>query len=229
MVNDTLALISGQASTAMRVGLLGGTFDPVHFGHLRPAVELAEAYELDALYLLPNHRPVHRGPASASTERRIAMLQLAIEATPKLAIDAREALRDTPSYTYDTLREIRAEQPAATLLFFMGLDAFAKYDTWHNWEEILEMANLVVVDRPNAEHSGFSADLLARQRNFLGEVITDGRSGVIEQCNVTQLEISATDIRRRIAKNLSVQFLLPAPVSEYISEQSLYKARHSSE
>lgn len=213
----------------MRVGLLGGTFDPVHFGHLRPAVELAEAYELDALYLLPNHRPVHRGPASASTERRIAMLQLAIEATPKLAIDAREALRDTPSYTYDTLREIRAEQPAATLLFFMGLDAFAKYDTWHNWEEILEMANLVVVDRPNAEHSGFSADLLARQRNFLGEVITDGRSGVIEQCNVTQLEISATDIRRRIAKNLSVQFLLPAPVSEYISEQSLYKARHSSE
>ncbi len=217
-----------QRSTTARVGLFGGTFDPVHFGHLRPAVELAEAYKLDTLYLLPNHRPVHRGPASASTERRIAMLHLAIEAIPNLAIDAREALRDKPSYTFDTLSEIRAEQPAATLLFFLGLDAFAKYDTWHNWEEILEMANLVVVDRPNAQHSDFSTDLLARQRRSVGEVIIDGRCGVIEQCDVTQLEISATDIRRRIAKNLSVRFLLPATVSEYISAQSLYKARHPS-
>ncbi len=229
VVNDKSVAISEQGEASGRVGLFGGTFDPVHFGHLRPAVELAEAYDLDTLYLLPNHKPVHRGPTHASTARRIAMLQLAIEATPKLAIDAREALRDKPSYTFDTLSEIRGEKPAATLLFFMGLDAFAKYDTWHHWEEILALANLVVVNRPSAQHSDFSAKLLARQRESAGEVITNGHCGVIEQCDVTQLEISATDIRRRIAKNLSLRFLLPAPVSEYIGVHSLYKARHSSE
>ncbi|MFK7995740.1 MAG: nicotinate-nucleotide adenylyltransferase [Granulosicoccus sp.] len=206
-----------------RIGLFGGTFDPVHFGHLRPAVELAEAYSLDTLYLLPNHRPAHRSPARASTDHRIAMLELAIEGADALAIDAREALREKPSYTFDTLTEIHAEQPQATLLFFMGLDAFAKYDTWHHWEEILQLANLVVVDRPDAEHSDFSTGLLARQQKSSGHSIVNGQCGVIEQCNVTQLSISATEIRRRMANELTVRFLLPDAVSEYIVGNSLYR------
>lgn len=223
MIDDEHQNATPDSDASVRIGLFGGTFDPVHFGHLRSAVELAEAYELSTLYLLPNHRPVHRSPARASTARRVAMLHLAIADTPKLAIDAREALRDKPSYTFDTLSEIHAEKPAATLLFFMGLDTFAKYDTWHNWQGILDLANLVVVDRPQASHSRFSADLLARQRESAGEVITDGCQGVIEQCDITQLEISATEIRRRVAQDLNVQFLLPEAVKEYISEQSLYK------
>lgn len=206
-----------------RIGLFGGTFDPVHFGHLRPAVELAETYVLDTLYLLPNHRQVHRGPAKASTDRRVTMLELAIERTAHLAVDARETLREKPSYTFDTLTEIQAEQPQATLLFFMGLDAFAKYDTWHRWEEILKLANLVIMRRPNAEHSPFSANLLARQQTQCGNSIITGQSGVIEECDVTQLAISATDIRRRIANELTVRFLLPDAVSEYIVSESLYR------
>ena len=206
-----------------RIGLFGGTFDPVHFGHLRPAVELVEAYELNTLFLLPNHRQVHRGPAHASTSTRIDMLELAIAPTERLAIDAREAVRDKPSYTFDTLTEIRDEHPQATLLFFMGLDAFAKYDTWYQWQEILELANLIVMPRPCAAHSAFSSDLLASQRLRCGARVRNGHTGVIEECEVTQLAISATDIRRRIASDLTVRFLLPEAVSEYIVANALYR------
>lgn len=220
----TTPSVADQQVTDARIGLFGGTFDPVHFGHLRPAVELAEAYALDTLFLLPNHRPVHRGPARASTKHRIAMLELAIRTVDHLAIDAREALRETPSYTFETLCELHAEQPHATLLFFMGMDAFAKYDTWHQWEEILGLTNLVVVNRPGARHSSFSANLLARQQEAHGLSISNGRSGVIEVIDVTQLSISSTDIRRRIKSELTVRFLLPDAVSEYIVANSLYQS-----
>ena len=210
-------------TSSRRIGLFGGTFDPVHYGHLRPAVELAEYYHLTQLNLIPNHRPVHRGPTQASTDNRIQMLQRAINGAQRLSIDVREALRDKPSYTFDTLCEIRDEQPNATLLFFMGMDAFAAFDTWHNWEEILNLTNLVVVNRPGAKHSDFSRKLVARQQSLIGEHIVDNVTGVIETCDVTQLEISATDVRRRIANNLTVRFLLPEQVSEYIDANQLYR------
>jgi len=219
--------VGNEQIGVQRIGLFGGTFDPVHFGHLRPAVELAETYTLDSLYLLPNHRPVHRGPARASTEHRIAMLELAIAGTERLTVDSREALRETPSYTFETLTELHAEQPEATVLFFMGLDAFAKYDTWHQWEEILELANLVIVKRPGAQHSIFSANLLVRQQERLGGSISNGQHGIIEECEVTQLSISSTDIRQRLSRELTVRFLLPDAVSEYIVNTSLYRPSSS--
>lgn len=206
-----------------RIGLFGGTFDPIHYGHLRPAVEMAEHYELSILNLIPNHRPVHRGPTSASTDSRIEMLRLAIAGAEQLGVDTREALRDKPSYTFDTLSEISAEHPDATLLFFLGMDAFAAFDTWHNWEGILAIANLVVVNRPGAEHSRFSRHLVARQQERCGQKIENNLTGVIETCDVTQLEISATDVRRRIADDLTVRFLLPEQVSEYIEHHQLYR------
>ena len=209
-------------SSVPRIGLFGGTFDPVHFGHLRPAVELAERFALDRLHLVPNHRPVHRGPTRASTDHRIAMLRLATGNTDNLVVDTREALRDEPSFTFDSLTDVRAENPGATLIFFMGLDAFAQFDTWHNWQDILTIANLVVIGRPGAAHSQFSAELMSTQRTNCGSKIRNSHSGVIEECDVTQLAISATDIRRRIGKELTVRFLLPEPVSEYIVENRLY-------
>lgn len=212
-----------EADKRVRIGLFGGTFDPVHFGHLRPAVELAESYDLDTLYLLPNHRPAHRGPTGANTADRIRMLELAIQGVQRLAIDPREAQRETASYTIHSLNELRDEYPQATLLFFMGIDAFAEFDTWHDWEGILKLANLVVVNRPGAAHSDFSKDLVQRQQNDKGRKIVNGRAGVIEQCAVTQLEISATDVRRRVASDLTVRFLLPEQVSEYIVRKQLYR------
>ncbi|MBX2882193.1 MAG: nicotinate-nucleotide adenylyltransferase [Granulosicoccus sp.] len=208
-------------SSNRRIGLFGGTFDPVHFGHLRTAIELGELYSLNTLYLVPNHIPVHRDPARASTDQRLAMLELAISDCEALAVDSREAYRSRPSYSIDTLREIKTEHSGATLIFFMGLDAFSQFDTWYQWEDILEIANLVVVNRPDSAHSEFSGNLLLRQQASAGETIGSG-VGAIEQCDVTQLAISATQIRRRIAEKRSVRFLLPVAVSEYIVHEQLY-------
>lgn len=205
-----------------RIGLFGGTFDPVHFGHLRPALELAEHYALDTLYLLPNHRPQHRDNPQASTEQRIQMLHAAVTDVPTLAVDSREAERDEPTYTIDTLTGVRDENPTATLIFFMGMDAFAEFDNWHRWEDILAVANLVVVDRPDFSPSDFAESLIKRQVKVAGDTIEPGSCGVIERREVTQLSISATDIRRRVSQRHNIRFLLPEPVREYILEHRLY-------
>lgn len=207
-----------------RIGLFGGTFDPIHYGHLRSAVEIAELFELSTLYLMPNHQPGHRGPTAASTDHRIEMLAMAVEDASRLVVDTREAERNEPTYTVDTLREIRREQADATLVFFLGMDSFSAFDTWHEWEEILTLTNLVVLDRPGAEHSDFSKNLLMRQQASCGQQIVNGLTGVIQTCQVTQLDISATDVRRRIADDLSVRFLLPDEVSEYIDANNLYRS-----
>ena len=206
-----------------RVGLFGGTFDPVHFGHLRPALELAEAYALDVLYLLPAHRPAHRGPTGASSAERIAMLELAVADVPRLAVDTREARREAPSYTVDTLAELRAERPEATLLFFLGRDAFAGFERWREPGRILELANLVVVERPGEPLPPAALALMERQRERCGTRVVDGCAGVIERADVTQLAISATDVRRRVAAGQNPRFLLPEAVRRYIGERGLYR------
>lgn len=211
-------------SDGNKIGLFGGTFDPVHFGHLRPAIELAEHYELSTLHLLPNHRQVHRGPARATTTQRINMLEIATQGSHLLTVDTREALRDSASYTYHTLQDVSTTFDDATLIFFMGIDAFALFDTWYNWEGILELANLVIISRPDARHSEFSSELVQRQKNRLGQQIETGKTGVIEQIDVTQMAISATDVRRRIGLGQNVQFLLPEGVREYIDKERLYIA-----
>lgn len=214
---------SSAAAPGKRIGLFGGTFDPVHHGHLRPAFELAERYALEVLYLLPAHRPAHRGPTGANSAERIAMLERAVADVPRLCVDTREARRDAPSYTVDTLAELRAERPDATLLFFLGRDAFATFERWHRPDAILALANLVVVERPGAPLPEAALALIARQRARHGERILDGAAGVIERVDVTQLAISATDVRRRIAEGRDPRFLLPESVRLYIGERGLYR------
>lgn len=214
----------GPEAGGERVGLFGGTFDPVHFGHLRPALELAERYALEVLYLLPAHRPAHRGPTGASSAERIEMLERAVADVPRLAVDTREARRDAPSYTADTLAGLRAERPGATLIFFLGLDAFAGFERWHRPDDILTLANLVVVERPGEPLPESAETLIERQRARHGPRIRDGGTGVIERADVTQLAISATDIRRRVAAGQNPRFLLPERVRRYIGERGLYRA-----
>ena len=215
--------VAGSTGTRGRLGLFGGTFDPVHFGHLRAALELAEGAALERLYLLPNHRQVHRGPAAASTGDRLAMLELAVADVEALEVDPREALRDGPSYTVDTLEAVREQAPRATLVFFMGLDAFSGFPDWYRPERILELANLVVVDRPGATLSDAATALMKDRARRAGPTIVDGRAGVIERRAVTQLEISATRIRDAVRTGRSSRFLLPERVRGYIREKGLYR------
>ncbi len=199
---------------AQRIGVLGGTFDPVHYGHLRPALELSEALELDVMTLIPNHWPVHRGETQATTQQRLAMLDLAVEGTA-LRVDDREARRDQPSYTVDTLQAMHDENPDSSLIFCMGEDAFNGFASWHRWERILELANIVVMERPDTQLSEWALQLIEQ------------RSGIIERRPVTQLSISATDIRRRILHGLSIRYLVPEPVKEYITHNNLYQSASS--
>ena len=197
-----------------KIGVLGGTFDPIHYGHLRPALELSEALELDAMTLIPNHRPVHRGQPQATTEQRLAMLGLAVEGTI-LQVDDSEARRDEPSFTVDTLQAMHDENPKNSLVFCMGEDAFNGFASWHRWERILELANIVVMERPDTQLSTWALQLIEQ------------RSSVIERRPVTQLSISATDIRRRVFHGLSIRYLVPEPVKEYIMHNNLYQSASS--
>jgi len=211
---------------AQRIGVLGGTFDPIHFGHLRPALELAEALNLDLMKLIPNHQPVHRGEPQASTAQRLAMLALAVEGTG-LQVDDREARRDEPSYSVDTLQAMSDETPGNQLVFCMGEDAFNGFDRWHRWERILELANIVVMERPDSDLSPWALELIERQAQMVGKSIADAPAGVIERHQVTQLSISATDIRRRVSHGLSIRYLVPEPVKEYITRNDLYQSAPS--
>lgn len=202
---------------------MGGTFDPIHFGHLRPALELAELLELDVVRMIPCHRPAHRESPGASTSQRIEMLTLATEGTSHLVVDTREAERDKPSYSVDTLRSFREEFPDSQLLFFMGLDAFNQFTEWYQWEKILELAHLVVVPRPGVSPSETALQLLKsrelRSPNELIEV-----AGSILRQPVAQLEISATAIRNLVAQRRDIRYLVPETVRNYIEKESLYVA-----
>ncbi len=206
-----------------RIGLFGGTFDPVHYGHLRPALELSQRYALDVLHMLPNHLPAHRGTTGAKSQQRIDMLHIATRDVARLAVDEREARRDRPTYTIETLEELHSEHPGASLIFFLGADAFANFQNWHRWQDIIKLANLVVIDRPNAQLGDWAEALLADMATKPGNDTLSKIKGMIVRQQVTQLAISATDIRAQIGRGESIRFLLPDAVREYIDAHRLYR------
>jgi len=204
-----------------RIGIFGGTFDPIHFGHLRPALELCENLKLDTVRMMPCHLPAHRDQPGATTAQRIDMLRLAIGDSTSLEIDTRESDRDSYSYSVDTLELFRSEFPDAQLLFSMGMDSFARLTQWHQWERLFELAHLVVIDRPGADLSGEEERLLMKhQIADLGQ--TDALAGSIVMQRVTQWDISATRIRQLRAENREIRYLLPESVREYILSHNLY-------
>jgi nicotinate-nucleotide adenylyltransferase len=151
------------------------------------------------------------------------MLECAVDGVELLAVDPREALRDGPSYTVDTLEAIHAEHPEATLIFCMGLDAFSGFPDWHRPERILELANLVVVERPGASLSAAAESLLVHQCERVGTHIRNGVTGVIARRSVTALAISATGLRADLQAQRSIRFLVPERVHGYIDRRGLYR------
>ncbi|PRA61981.1 MULTISPECIES: nicotinate-nucleotide adenylyltransferase [Pseudomonas] len=213
-------------SLARRIGVLGGTFDPVHIGHLRSALEVAEVLALDELRLMPNARPPHRGTPQVSAEDRLAMVRCAVEGVPTLTVDARELLRDTPSYTIETLELMRAEMAASDQLFLLlGWDAFCGLPSWHRWEELLQHCHILVLQRPDADVEPPDAlrNLLAA-RSVSDPQALVGPAGHIAFVWQTPLAVSATQIRQLLASGKSVRFLVPDAVLAYIDAHNLYRA-----
>ena len=211
-----------QAGAARRIGVFGGTFDPVHNGHLRTALELVGALQLDELRLIPCHTPALRTRPAATATQRLAMLRLALADCAPLQCDDREIRRGSTSYTIDTLRSLRAELGAsARLCLIVGADAFAAFDSWKEWDRMVELAHIVVMERPGerpAQSPALARWVAARAAADIGQAPCGGSLSL----QLTQLAISATHIRELLAQGRSPRYLLPEAVLDHIREHRIY-------
>lgn len=208
------------------IGIFGGTFDPVHFGHLRPAMEVFEALALTEMRFIPCGRPPHRGPAQVGGLQRLAMLRLAIAGQSGFRVDDRELRRDGPSYMVDTLASLKQETDQS-LCLLLGLDAFVHLPSWHRWQDLFSLAHIVVMQRPG------TTDEHLQQREQIAEVLQQRRvdsvaalsgevAGHIYFQPVTALDISATQIRQAVQQGNSVRYLVPDAVYDYIKQRNFY-------
>jgi len=203
------------------IGVYGGTFDPVHYGHLRTALEVKEEFGLEAVHLLPCGQPPHRSQPIAPAAMRAEMLRLGIGARPGLLVDTRELARPGPSYMIDTLQALNGDFPSKTLLLFIGTDAFHHFDRWHRWQQLLDYAHLVVMTRPGFHRQPVAAFFQARLADGLQD-LAQTKAGKLHFHPVTQLDISATAIRALFAKRRDPGFLLPDAVIDFIYRHKLY-------
>jgi nicotinate-nucleotide adenylyltransferase len=203
---------------------LGGTFDPIHFGHLRPALEVYQALNLQEVRLIPARVPPHRRPPLASAEQRLAMVRAAIAGEPGLSVDTRELERAGPSYTMDTLTSLRAELGPTPLCLIVGLDTLGTLHTWHRWKEFLQLGHLVVVQRPGAipPTEGEVAEQLRGRSTEDAARLALRPAGLVLHLPVTQFGISGSYIRTLLAAGKSPRYLLPDGVWEIIKQQGIY-------
>ncbi len=210
--------------THRAIGIFGGTFDPIHHGHLRSGIELQQAFDLTRVHYVPCFQPVHRKEPTATPEQRLQMLECAIQNEPLFTADAREIKRKNPSYTIDSLLELREEYPDHSLCLLLGIDAFLGFSSWHRYHEILDHAHLIVAHRPqyHLPNTGVIASLLNQRLQREPTYIHEHRSGGILLHPITALDISATDIRKQIAMGRNPRYLLPDPVYDFIKQHGIY-------
>ena len=209
------------------IGIFGGTFDPIHYGHLRTAFEILQALRLTQIRFMPAGNPPHREQTIASTADRVAMVKAAIAGRAEFILDDRETRREGPSYSVDTMREMRAEMPEQPLCLIVGMDAFLGLPKWHQWRDLLQLIHLVVAHRP-----GWRAPTMGP----LGELLVDRGTGRIQDLHespagriyihaVTQLEISSTEVRKLIGAGRDPRYLMPDNVRDIIQSSACYARR----
>ena len=210
------------------IGILGGTFDPIHYGHLRPAQDVQRALKFDQLRFIPAANPPHREAPVATAAQRLHMIELALADFPEFVCDDREIRRGGPSYTVPTLESLREELGEQSLCLLLGMDAFCCLETWYQWQRLLELAHLIVMPRPGWPPPPTDASLPAWARGKVcgdSDELRQTNSGRLWFQDVTLQDISGTRIRNAIAKGESVQGLLPDAVWEYIRHEGIYQGR----
>ncbi len=201
----------------MRLGIFGGTFDPVHFGHLILAEQCREQGRLDQVAFIPAARPPHKqDKALSSFAERVEMLRLAISGQPAFRIDELEKDRPGPSFTVDTLRQLREQRPDAELFLIIGSDTLHDLPTWHQPVQVLELAGLLVVPR-----LGWS--ILNAEEMKKSLALPDTFELRLQICAIPQIEIASRDLRRRLAEGQSVRYMLPRAVEAYIHDKGLFQ------
>jgi len=218
-----------MAASGVRIGLLGGTFNPIHLGHLRAAEEIAEAFALDRVWFVPAGQPPHKDPSPVvSFAHRLEMVRRAAAGRPGFVVSDMEGRRGGPSYTVETLARVRRRIGRRADLFFLtGLDAFLMIHTWHEFRRLFEQAHFVVFSRPGSSP--------VRMERLLREKVSerydwrpDLRAYVRPDWNrvyfhrITLLDVSSTQVRGRLARGASIRYLVPEAVREYIESNRLY-------
>jgi len=221
----------------MRVGLFGGTFNPIHFGHLRAALEVKEGFGLEQVFLIPAAVPPHKGSAGvAAAEDRLRMIELAVEGDSGLMVSDVEIKRSGPSFTIDTVRYFRQSLAADTDIFLvMGLDAFLEIDTWKSYRDLLALVPVIVLSRPDAadcsgDHDEQIVHSFIQTKLSPDGTVCDGPAGCkspglepITVFQVTALDISSTRVRERVREGRSIRYLVPTNVRRYITSKGLYR------
>jgi nicotinate-nucleotide adenylyltransferase len=210
------------------IGVFGGTFDPIHCGHLRTAFELWQELKLAEIRFLPTGSPPHREKLYASPEQRLEMVRAAVADQPAFIVDDREVRRSGVSYSVDTLAELRHEYPQRSLCLLLGMDAFLGLPGWHRWRELLTLAHIVVAHRPGwrAPTTGPLGELMVDHGTGSILALQQERAGRVYVRAVTQLEISSTELRTLITGGGDPRYLVPDAVRKIIVETRCYAARH---
>lgn len=198
----------------------GGTFDPIHIGHLDGAVRVSQTLDVDVRLVL-SARPSHRAVPQASIAQRLEMLAVATEPYPRLIPDAREAHRDTPSYTVHTLEALRREHPDTPLGWVIGRDTLLTLSTWYQWRRVLELTHLVVLERVGFD-AALAPELATALDGRIVDQVPDQRAGAVIEIPGALPDVSATAVRARLAARQPVAHLLPTGVFSYIATHNLY-------
>jgi len=208
------------------IGIFGGTFDPVHLGHLRPALDVFQQLGLDAMHWMPNRQPPHREAPVTETEHRLEMLKRAIDPVSGFVLDTRELDRAGPSYMVDTLESLRQEFPKTGLCLVLGQDAFNNLPGWHQWQQLLSLAHIIVCTRPGYQYPQQGKLQALKDRHCVSDInaLHEENAGKIYLQPVTLLDISATRIREQIQQGNSIRYLVPDAVCDYIETHGLYRA-----
>ena len=206
------------------MGIFGGTFDPIHYGHLRTAFELLQALSLPEIRFMPAGNPPHREITVASNAQRLETVRVAIAGQREFTLDDREMRKAGPSYSVETLAELRGEFPARPLCLIVGMDAFLGLPKWHRWRELTELAHLVVAHRPGwrAPSTGPLGEMLEAQGTARARDLHEATAGRIYIHAVTQLEISSTEVRHLIHAGHDPRYLMPDGVCRIIHDSGCY-------
>jgi nicotinate-nucleotide adenylyltransferase len=210
---QTVAPVSWQIVQKRRLGVMGGTFDPIHNGHLVAASEVADLFDLDEVVFVPSGQPWQKDRQVSAAEDRYLMTVIATAANPRFSVSRVDIDRGGPTYTKDTLRDLHAEHPDSELYFITGADALASILSWQDWEEMFAMARFVGVSRPGYELG----------REHLGDVLEKLPDDALTLVEIPALAISSTDCRRRAAEGRPLWYLMPDGVVQYISKRELYR------
>lgn len=210
------------------LAIFGGTFDPIHNGHLQTSLNVQHYFKFNAFSFLPCKTPAIKPPSTATGAERVAMIELAIEDYPFFSVDLREINRATPSYMVDTLRDLRQEYPDSAITLIIGYDALVSLPRWHQWQKLITLANLLVINRTAFSHLDLPesiAELLKTHQTTDKEELLTTKAGVIMLFDAGNYPISSTQTRKEIQEHHYSEANLPPKVAEYIAEKNLYRQK----